>query len=49
MGRYLKNSFIVTIIITVGQVVTAIFAGYAFAFLDFPFKRTRVRACSSPR
>ena len=40
MGAYLKNSFIVTLIITVGQVVTAILAGYAFAFLEFPFKRT---------
>ena len=39
MGTYLKNSFIVTFIITVGQVLTAILAGYAFAFLDFPFKR----------
>ncbi len=40
MGTYLKNSFIVTFIITVGQVLTAILAGYAFAFLQFPFKRT---------
>jgi ABC-type glycerol-3-phosphate transport system permease component len=40
MGQYLKNSFIVTFIITTGQVLTAIIAGYAFAFLDFPFKRT---------
>ena len=40
MGEYLKNSFIVTILITLGQVVTAILAGYAFAFLEFPFKRT---------
>jgi sn-glycerol 3-phosphate transport system permease protein len=40
MSRYLLNSFIVTIMITVGQVVTAILAGYAFAFLEFPFKRT---------
>src|SRR5689334_15585280 len=40
MGVYLKNSFIVTFLITVGQVVTAILAGYAFAFLRFPFKRT---------
>src|SRR4029077_5452785 len=31
MGRYLINSAIVTTIITVGQVVTAILAGYAFA------------------
>jgi sn-glycerol 3-phosphate transport system permease protein len=30
----------VTFIITVGQVLTAILAGYAFAFLEFPFKRT---------
>jgi ABC-type glycerol-3-phosphate transport system permease component len=39
MANYMKNSFIVTAIITVGQVVTAILAGYAFAFLAFPFKR----------
>jgi len=40
MSRYIVNSFIVTTIITVGQVVTAVLAGYAFAFLEFPFKRT---------
>src|SRR6478752_3602289 len=40
MGRYLVNSAIVTTIITIGQVATAIFAGYAFAFLEFPLKRT---------
>jgi sn-glycerol 3-phosphate transport system permease protein len=40
MSKYLVNSFIVTIAITVGQVFTAILAGYAFAFLEFPFKRT---------
>ena len=40
MAHVPENSFIVTIIITVGQVVTAILAGYAFAFLEFPFKRT---------
>jgi ABC-type glycerol-3-phosphate transport system permease component len=40
MGRYLVNSAIVTTFITVGQVVTAILAGYAFAFLEFPLKRT---------
>jgi sn-glycerol 3-phosphate transport system permease protein len=39
MGTYLKNSFIVTFLITIGQVLTAILAGYAFAFLEFPFKR----------
>ena len=40
LGRYLFNSFVVTGIIVVGQVVTSILAGYAFAFLEFPFKRT---------
>jgi sn-glycerol 3-phosphate transport system permease protein len=40
MGTYLRNSFVVTIMITVAQVATAILAGYAFAFLEFPFKRT---------
>ena len=40
MSRYIVNSFIVTTIITVGQVVTAVLAGYAFAVLEFPFKRT---------
>ena len=40
MATYLRNSFVVTILITVGQIVTAVLAGYAFAFLQFPFKRT---------
>ena len=40
MSTYMVNSAIVTVIITLGQVVTAILAGYAFAFLEFPFKRT---------
>ena len=40
MSRYLVNSFIVSAIIVAGQVLTAIAAGYAFAFLEFPFKRT---------
>jgi len=39
-GDYLKNSFIMTAIIVVGQLVTSILAAYAFAFLQFPFKRT---------
>jgi sn-glycerol 3-phosphate transport system permease protein len=40
MSTYMVNSAIVTVIITLGQVFTAILAGYAFAFLEFPFKRT---------
>lgn len=39
-SRYMVNSFVVTFIIVAGQITTAILAGYAFAFLDFPFKRT---------
>jgi sn-glycerol 3-phosphate transport system permease protein len=39
-GAYLRNSFIVTGIIVTGQVVTSILAGYAFALLEFPLKRT---------
>ena len=36
MGRYLLNSAIVTTAIMVGQVVLAVLAAYAFAFLEFP-------------
>jgi sn-glycerol 3-phosphate transport system permease protein len=40
MGRFLLNSFVMTICIVIGQVVTGVLAGYAFAYLRFPFKRT---------
>jgi ABC-type glycerol-3-phosphate transport system permease component len=40
MSRYMLNSAVVTAVITVGQVATAILAGYAFAFLEFPLRRT---------
>jgi len=40
IGQYLRTSFVVTIAITIGQVVTSVLAAYAFAFLDFPLKRT---------
>jgi sn-glycerol 3-phosphate transport system permease protein len=39
MARYLVNSAIVTVIIVAAQVVTSILAAYAFAFIEFPFKR----------
>jgi sn-glycerol 3-phosphate transport system permease protein len=39
-GTYLLNSFVVTALIVAGQLLTSILAGYAFAFLEFPFKRT---------
>jgi len=37
--RAAKTSAVVTIAIVVSQVVTSILAAYAFAFLEFPFKR----------
>ena len=40
MSRYLVNSAVVTAFITIGQIVTATLAAYAFAFLEFPLKRT---------
>jgi sn-glycerol 3-phosphate transport system permease protein len=40
LGRYLFNSFVVTVVIVAGELVTSIAAAYAFAFLDFPFKKT---------
>jgi sn-glycerol 3-phosphate transport system permease protein len=40
LGIYLRNSVIATSIIVSGQLLTTIFAAYAFAFLEFPFKRT---------
>lgn len=40
LGRYLFNSFVVTTVIVVGQLVTSIAAAYAFAFLRFPFRKT---------
>ena len=38
MGRYLMNSAVVAILVTVAQVVTSVTSAYAFAFLRFPFK-----------
>ena len=38
MGRYMINSAIVSALIMVGQVLTSIAAGYAFAFLRMPLK-----------
>lgn len=39
LGRYLFNSFVVAVIVTVAQVVTSVLAAYAFAILQFPGKR----------
>jgi sn-glycerol 3-phosphate transport system permease protein len=40
LGRYLLNSFVVTGLIVIGEVATGVLAAYAFAFLEFPLKRT---------
>src|SRR5437763_492976 len=40
LATYLRNSAIVAVLITGGQLITAILAGYAFAFLEFPLRRT---------
>jgi sn-glycerol 3-phosphate transport system permease protein len=36
LGRYLLNSMVVAVLVTVGQVVTSLMAAYAFAMLRFP-------------
>ncbi|HEX9530234.1 MAG TPA: carbohydrate ABC transporter permease [Acidimicrobiales bacterium] len=38
MGTYLRNSFVVALAITAGQVATSILAGYAFALVRFPLR-----------
>lgn len=38
IGRYYANTIIVTIAITIAQLITASMAAYAFARIDFPFK-----------
>lgn len=38
MGRYLVNSTIVAVLVTVTQVVTSLLSAYAFAFLRFPLR-----------
>lgn len=42
---YLRNSVIMTVLIVVAQLVTSILAGYAFALLRFPFRRTLFVVC----
>ena len=40
LGVYLRNSVVQSTIIVLGQLVTSVLAAFAFAFLEFPFKRT---------
>jgi sn-glycerol 3-phosphate transport system permease protein len=39
LGRAMGLSLVVTLIIVTAQLLTSVLAAYAFAFLDFPFKR----------
>jgi sn-glycerol 3-phosphate transport system permease protein len=39
LGRAMGLSLVVTLIIVAVQLLTSVLAAYAFAFLDFPFKR----------
>jgi len=45
LGFYLRNSLIMTAAIVAAQLVTSILAGYAFAFLRFPFRNTLFVVC----
>ena len=36
LGRYLLNSFVVAVVVTIAQLVTSVLSAYAFAMLDFP-------------
>ena len=37
--RFILNSFVVSILVTIGQVITSSLAAYAFAFYDFKYKK----------
>jgi sn-glycerol 3-phosphate transport system permease protein len=45
MSTYMATSAIMTLAIVAGQMITSILAGYAFAFLRFPLKRTLFVVC----
>ena len=36
LGRFMLNSIVVAVIVTVAQVITSVLAAYAFSMLDFP-------------
>ncbi len=45
LGIYLRNSAIMTVAITAAQLLTSVMAGYAFAFVRFPFRRAVFILC----
>jgi len=44
-GRQLQISLAVTVIVVAGQLITSVLAAYAFAFVEFPFKRVMFAIC----
>jgi len=38
LGRLMMNSVFVSVVVTIGVVITSLMAAYAFSFLQFPFK-----------
>src|SRR5580658_6095802 len=45
LGLYLRNSAIVTVLITLAELVTSVLGGYAFAFVRFPLQRLALGLC----
>ncbi|MGP0110660.1 MAG: carbohydrate ABC transporter permease [Acidimicrobiales bacterium] len=45
LGLYLRNSAVVTVSITVAELVTSVLAAYAFTFVQFPFRRVLFFVC----
>jgi len=45
LGLYLRNSAIVTIAITLSELITSVLAGYAFAFIRFPLRGLFFMVC----
>ncbi|HQV58466.1 MAG TPA: carbohydrate ABC transporter permease, partial [Ilumatobacteraceae bacterium] len=40
MGTLMRNSLVMSVLVTIGVLATSLLSAYAFAFLEFPFKRT---------
>jgi sn-glycerol 3-phosphate transport system permease protein len=45
LGVYLRNSVIVSVAISICEVLTSVLAAYAFAFIRFPFRRVIFMLC----
>ncbi|HLI43591.1 MAG TPA: carbohydrate ABC transporter permease [Acidimicrobiales bacterium] len=45
LGDYLRTSAIVAVATTLAELATSVLAAYAFAFLEFPFKRALFACC----